>query len=171
MAESDKKPEEDKKPAAGRRNVMISMDGSKGAKYAFDWYAENVYQPTDNVIMAYCAEHGVSLPPTALMAGNPTVIQAMMKEKEEEVMKVFKTIDELANKHNIKHTLERLDGPPGECLIRAAEQQNVTLIVAGSRGHGTIRRTIMGSTSDYIVHHSHVPVLIVKHEDDHQKLK
>ncbi|XP_060564889.1 universal stress protein Slr1101-like [Ruditapes philippinarum] len=166
MAESDTQKQTEEK-----RNVMIAMDGSKHAIYAFEWYAENVYQPTDNVIMAHCAEHGVNLPPTALMAGNPTVIQAMMKEHEEEVMKVFRTIDELANKHNIKHTLERLNGPPGESLIKAAEQQDVTLIIAGSRGHGTIRRTIMGSTGDYIVHHSHVPVLIVKHEDEHHKLK
>lgn len=71
----------------------------------------------------------------------------------------------------IKHTLERLNGPPGESLIKAAEQQNVDLIIAGSRGHGTLRRTIMGSTSDYIVHHSHVPVMICKHEDEHHKLK
>ena len=28
----------------------------------FSGYAENVYQPTDNVIMAHCAEHGVNLP-------------------------------------------------------------------------------------------------------------
>ena len=43
---------------------------------------------------------------TALMAGNPTVIQAMMKEHEDEVMKVFKTIDELANKHNVSKTID-----------------------------------------------------------------
>lgn len=71
----------------------------------------------------------------------------------------------------IKHTLERLTGPPGSAIVAAAEKQDVDLIVAGSRGFGTVRRTIMGSVSDYIVHHSHVPVMICKHEDEHHKLK
>merc|ERR1712179_76024 len=153
------------------RTVLIGVDGSKHAIYAFEWYVENVYQDTDNVIMAHCAEPGVNIPPTAMMAGNPTMIQTMMKDHEEEVMNVFKTIDKLANKHNIKHVLERLHGPPGEAIIKAAESQNAEMIIAGSRGHGTIRRTIMGSVSDYIVHHSHVPVMIVKHEDEHHKIK
>ncbi|KAL4227982.1 hypothetical protein ACF0H5_013420 [Mactra antiquata] len=165
MADSEQKQDSEK------RNVLIAMDGSKHAIFAFEWYVANIFQPNDNVIMAHCAEHGVNLPPTAMMAGNPTVIQAMMKEHEEEVMKVFKTIDALANKHNIKHTLERLTGPPGEAVVKAAEQQNCELIIAGSRGHGSLRRTILGSVSDYIVHHAHVPVLICKHEDEHHKLK
>lgn len=71
----------------------------------------------------------------------------------------------------IKHTLERLHGPPGASIVNAAEKQNADLIVAGSRGHGSVRRTIMGSVSDYIVHHAHVPVMICKHEDEHHKLK
>lgn len=30
----------------------------------------------------------------------------------------------------------------------------------GSRGLGTIRRTILGSVSDYVVHHANVPVVV-----------
>lgn len=65
----------------------------------------------------------------------------------------------------IKHTLERLHEPAGEAIVKAAEEHNVDFIVVGSRGLGTIRRTIMGSVSDYIVHHAYVPVLICKHTD------
>lgn len=35
------------------------------------------------------------------MAGNPTVVQAMIKEHEEHVMEILKTIDKLANKYNV----------------------------------------------------------------------
>lgn len=153
------------------RNVLIAMDGSKHAIHAFEWYVENVYRPTDNVIMAHCAEHIVSVPPTALMAGNPAMIQSMIKLHEDQVMQVFRTIDQLANKHNIKHTLERLHGPPGEAIIKAAETQKCHMIVTGSRGQGSIRRTILGSVSDYLIHHAHIPVMVCKHEDEHEKLK
>ncbi|KAJ8321409.1 hypothetical protein KUTeg_001039 [Tegillarca granosa] len=48
-----------------------------------------------------------------------------------------------------------------------AKSLNADLIVTGARGAGTVRRTLMGSVSDYLVHHSHKPVLVCKHPDFH----
>jgi len=31
-----------------------------------------------------------------------------------------------------------------------------------SRGHGALKRTILGSTSDYLMHHANCPVFIIK---------
>ena len=36
------------------------------------------------------------------------------------------------------------------------------MIVMGTRGLGTIRRTLMGSVSDYVVHHARIPVIVVR---------
>jgi nucleotide-binding universal stress UspA family protein len=36
------------------------------------------------------------------------------------------------------------------------------MVVMGTRGQGTVRRTIMGSVSDYVAHHSKVPVLVFR---------
>ena len=54
-------------------------------------------------------------------------------------------------------------GKPGVIIFETAQKEAVTLIVMGTRGMGTIRRTILGSVSDYVVHHSHVPVLVSRH--------
>ena len=54
-------------------------------------------------------------------------------------------------------------GDPGEAIVRTANEKKVDLIVCGCRGLGTIRRTIIGSVSDYIVHHCDVPVVICRH--------
>lgn len=53
-------------------------------------------------------------------------------------------------------------GKPGELLIHIAKEENASMIITGSRGLGKIRRTILGSVSDYVIHHSHVPVLVCK---------
>ena len=39
---------------------------------------------------------------TAMMAGNPAVIQSMVKEHEDHVKKVFKHIDDMAKKHDVR---------------------------------------------------------------------
>ena len=52
-------------------------------------------------------------------------------------------------------------GKPGEIICKVAKKENVELIVMGARGHGKLRRTLMGSVSGYCVHHAHVPVAVV----------
>jgi nucleotide-binding universal stress UspA family protein len=47
-------------------------------------------------------------------------------------------------------------------IVALAEQIGAGLIVVGSRGHGGIRRALMGSVSDAVVRHAHCPVLVVR---------
>jgi len=47
-------------------------------------------------------------------------------------------------------------------VVRLADDLDVGLLVVGSRGMGTVRRILMGSHSEEIVHHAHVPVLVVR---------
>jgi len=47
-------------------------------------------------------------------------------------------------------------------VVSLAEEIGAGLVVLGSRGRGGIRRALMGSVSDSVVHHSHCPVLVVR---------
>jgi len=51
---------------------------------------------------------------------------------------------------------------PGEVICKVAEHDTATMIVVGQRGISSVRRTIMGSVSDYVVHHAHCPVVICR---------
>lgn len=53
-------------------------------------------------------------------------------------------------------------GRPDEQIVRVGEEVGAGLIVMGSRGHGGLRRALMGSVSDSVVRHAHCPVLIVR---------
>jgi nucleotide-binding universal stress UspA family protein len=48
-------------------------------------------------------------------------------------------------------------------IVHLAEDVGAGLVVMGSRGHGGIRRALMGSVSDSVVRHAHCPVLVVRH--------
>lgn len=54
-------------------------------------------------------------------------------------------------------------GKPGEVIVDMASEEKACMIVMGTRGLGTLRRTIMGSVSDYVVHHAHCPVVVCRH--------
>uniref|UniRef100_H2YBW7 UspA domain-containing protein n=1 Tax=Ciona savignyi TaxID=51511 RepID=H2YBW7_CIOSA len=62
----------------------------------------------------------------------------------------------------IKHKMlfQMDDAAPGEAIVKIATDENCDVIVMGSRGLGAVRRTILGSVSDYVIHHAKIPVII-----------
>jgi nucleotide-binding universal stress UspA family protein len=53
-------------------------------------------------------------------------------------------------------------GRTSDEIIELSEELGVGLLVVGSRGLGTVRRILIGSHSEEIVHHARVPVLVVR---------
>lgn len=53
-------------------------------------------------------------------------------------------------------------GRPGEEIVKAANEPDVGLAVVGARGFGAIKRALLGSISEHVLHEAECPVLIVK---------
>ncbi len=53
-------------------------------------------------------------------------------------------------------------GAARETICAIAKAENVDLVVLGSRGLGTVERLMLGSVSDYVVHHAPCPVMVVR---------
>ncbi len=53
-------------------------------------------------------------------------------------------------------------GDEGKKIVEYAKNKKFDMIVIGSRGMGGIKEAFLGSTSNYVLHKSPVPVLIVK---------
>jgi len=53
-------------------------------------------------------------------------------------------------------------GQEGPKIINYANNKSYDIIVIGSRGMGSIKEIFFGSTSNYVLHKSKIPVLIVK---------
>lgn len=53
-------------------------------------------------------------------------------------------------------------GDPRDEITRKCQEISADAIIMGSRGMGAIKRTLIGSVSDHIIHHVPCPVIIVK---------
>lgn len=56
-------------------------------------------------------------------------------------------------------------GAIGHVICSVGKEEKAECIILGSRGLGTIRRTILGSVSDYVTQHMTIPVLLVPAEE------
>lgn len=152
--------------SANKCVVLIAMDGSKYADYAFDYYMQNVHRSDDVTILCHCFEYH-SLPSMPLEAGSAEVLCQMMDEEKRKSEEYIKVLTEKMKNANLHGKVKRVQGEARKEILRVAEEEGATMIVMGTRGMGTIRRTLIGSVSDHVLHHSHVPVLVCRHKDDH----
>lgn len=53
-------------------------------------------------------------------------------------------------------------GDVRETILTVADELNADLIVIGSRGLGSVKGLVLGSASQYVLHHATRPVLVVK---------
>jgi nucleotide-binding universal stress UspA family protein len=82
------------------------------------------------------------------------------KSVEEEVRK----IEDTGVKVEMVHVAV---GHPESEILRIAEEIGADLVVVGSRGHGPLRRALMGSVSESVVRHAHCSVLVVRGQERH----
>lgn len=157
---------------ADERTVVVAMDGSDYSDYAFDWYMKNVHKSQDKVIFVHVPEYHTVVQSPMVMA-DVTVLTDLWQEEEKRIKKLLETLGQKMKDHGIGGKVKSVSGSPGEVLIKVAKEEHASIIVTGTRGMGTIRRTFLGSVSDYIIHHAHIPVLVARHPDqkhtDHHK--
>lgn len=69
-----------------------------------------------------------------------------------------------AAKKGIQLIGKSIVGDPGYDIVRFANnsKNRIDLIVIGARGRGSVKEIFLGSTSNYVLHKSKKPVLIVK---------
>lgn len=58
-----------------------------------------------------------------------------------------------------------VEGASGQMIVHVAEEVGADVVVVGSHGRGWFKRVVIGSVSEYVVHHSRCPVLVVRHDE------
>mmetsp|Transcript_11542 Transcript_11542/g.18806 ORF Transcript_11542/g.18806 Transcript_11542/m.18806 type:complete len:184 (+) Transcript_11542:187-738(+) len=62
-------------------------------------------------------------------------------------------------------TSEELMGNARDAICDWVEAHKPDIVVVGSRGLGLVKRIVLGSVSDYLVHHCKCPILVVKQHE------
>lgn len=97
---------------------------------------------------------------------NPTEIGIIKSMIKKTMMKKSKDFMKIARKKCSKHKIPFLDviefGDEGPKIVDYATKNKCSIIVMASRGLGSIKEAFLGSTSNYVLHKSKIPVLIVK---------
>jgi nucleotide-binding universal stress UspA family protein len=135
--------------------VVVGVDGSQASREALQW-ALHFARLTGGSVRALTAWQ---LPPSYAWA--PAVLDQIDPEGDASRM-LKQTVDEVvAGDIAVVVHAEVVQGAAGLELIRAAEHAEA--LVVGSSEHGAFAGMLLGSVSEYCVHHASCPVVVVRH--------
>jgi nucleotide-binding universal stress UspA family protein len=139
--------------------ILLATDGSEEAQLA-STTAADLAQKTDSELHVLTVGPDY---PLYELPEHPAEFQDVLRENRRRAKEVLeqqvKRIEELGVSVKETHLLE---GRADEEIVALAEEIGAGLIVMGSRGHGRLRRTLLGSVSDAVVRHAHCPVTVVR---------
>ena len=139
--------------------ILLATDGSEEAQLA-SATAADLAEKTNSELHVLTV--GPDLPLYELPE-HPAEFEDVLRENRRRAKEVLeqqaKRIEESGGTVKETHLLE---GRADEEIVELAEEIGAGLIVMGSRGHGRLRRTLLGSVSDAVVRHAHCPVTVVR---------
>ena len=135
--------------------IMIAVDSSRHARAAAERGFELAGGLNAVVGLLYVVDTAKAIGEVDAGITHEDLISVLRQEADE-------TLDELAAEFST-HTIERIvpQGHPRVEILACAERWEADLVVIGTHGRTGLLHLVMGSTAEYIVRHSKVPVMVV----------
>lgn len=144
--------------------VAVALDASAGSTDALEWALENVVVPNKDKVLL------VTVRPSTLTAatGQPGFHVSAKEVREEgqqkkmEGMSLLEKYKEACETRHIACEMRVMIGDARIAICEAAQEAKADALVVGSRGHGALKRLVLGSVSEYCVHNCECPVVVVR---------
>lgn len=147
--------------------ILVCLDGSAPAERILSYVSKEAAALRGKMVLL-CV---IDLPETMLsinLPGSPAVpvsTQGSVKRtftEEKAADDYLKAQAESLKTQGLDVDYVVLSGTSGETIVNYAQENDCTLIAIATHGHGGFRRFALGSTADFVVHHSSIPVLTVR---------
>jgi len=138
------------------KKILVPLDGSKNSLRGLDM-AIHLARQSQGTITALSVK---TVP--GIYALHPLGFLDFNSMKE--VKKILADAKLRAAKKGIQLTRKAIAGDPGYDIARFANnsKNRIDLVVIGARGRGSAKEIFLGSVSNYVLHKSKKPVLVVK---------
>ena len=146
------------------KRILVALDGSEHANNALN-VALDLAEKYSATILILSVLHPVyTLFGIESTFTSPSTLDEVLKAQQTYLENVLSGALQKAkeSKPDVDISTKIVEGGPAETIIGTAQEENVDLIVMGSRGLGGIRQLLLGSVSNDVADKAPCPVLIVR---------
>jgi nucleotide-binding universal stress UspA family protein len=133
--------------------VVVGVDGSSNSRSALMWAADEARRRNVPCFIVHAWEY-----PATVMA-SPYVLARSLDVFRTDGERVVADALAMLEGLGLQTSGHLVRGPAGPALVEAAAEAGV--LVVGTKGHGAIMSTLLGSVSEFCVHHASCPVVVV----------
>lgn len=141
------------------RKILLPIDGSDASLKAARFAMKIAKQEKAQMLCI----HAIGTP-TYLSAYRSMMLPSYLEEAKKLAESWFEKVVEMAGKENVPVKTEIVLDVVSviDTIVNYAADQNVDMIVMGTRGRTGLKRFLLGSVANGVVHHAHCPVLVVR---------
>ena len=141
------------------KKIVIATDGSPSARAAVAYGLELAAEQRAEAVIVHVAPAVDVLPTAALGYGAPG---ARPHEPTPDDRAALEEAAARAGEAGVPVTTVLLSGDAVDEIVAYADEIDAEMIVVGSRGHGAMASTVLGSVSHGVIHEARRPVLVVR---------
>ena len=135
--------------------ILLPVDGSDGSNIAIEAARKIGEKFGAKIILLNVVDVGNRASMHEYYAYDPTVEDALVK-RGQRILEDSK--EKLAG---VEFEKVNVLGHPGDSIVTYCEENDIDLIVMATRGMTKVRRFFIGSVTNYVMHHTTVPVLAI----------
>lgn len=154
------------------QKILVALDTSKNSKLVFEQALSLAKLTSANLMLLNVLSPDESGIGETMMLSNMDYYpgwgdEAMKKyaqeleNHKEEGLQMLQEFCSQANNENITTEFTQNVGSPGKLICKLAENWNGDLIIIGRRGLSGITEFLIGSVSNYVLHHANCSVYII----------
>lgn len=153
--------------------ILVAIDSSSIGKTVFEKALDLAKTTGANIMLLHVLSYEDGMPNlptsfgreyyTGLNSKALELYQQQHEELEDRSLKLLQSFADRAIAAGVSAEFSQNHGSPGQTICDLAINWQADLIVMGRRGRSGINELIMGSVSNYVLHHACCSVLVVQH--------
>ncbi|KAF9193928.1 hypothetical protein BGZ51_001914, partial [Haplosporangium sp. Z 767] len=151
------------------RTFLVGIDSNDYSAHALKWVMENMVEDGDEIVALRVVP--MELRDSLSKTGIPS-FQGQESAARTEANKIMSSIREGNQSSNeISIVVEYIVGNVRDTIQHMIKMYSPDMLVVGTRGRSSVKGFLLGSISRYCLHHSPVPVIVVRPERKLNKSK
>ena len=154
------------------QKILVAIDSSENNHQVFDQALALAKVMGSNLMLLHALSHEEEASPNVSMTGleyYPTIsgeiaemYQKQWADYEKRGLEMLQSYAEQASAAGVTAESTQNFGSPGRTICELARTWEADLIVMGRRGHSGLNELILGSVSNYVLHHAPCSVFTVQ---------
>lgn len=139
--------------------VTVGFDGTEPSLKALSEVADLVADANGEVIAVF-----VRHLPVFADSGAAEAIVVVEETLDEIAESSRHDVEEILGSRGVAHQFVVRDGDPATEILSAARELGATMVAVGATIHGQIAALLVSSVADHLLHHSELPILVLRPE-------